>query len=949
MNLLNAFKEQLLGFKIKIGSCDSSTFYYVTIFEVDLESDLSMKSLNFVSSINCGTFNDFAKTQNLTPKNKSISNQHSKDFSSISILAKLRSKSIHDTTQIITKHNVTPTDGFGIQGHSSTRITILNNKTTKPNVPTIIFQSLEPNTKNSRTNLRKTNSAKKVSSNNIENIQQLKKLTLSKASFESNNIILKYRKIVLLIRDLHLNNQNKFTSFFFILLLLFCFLCVSVVFYPYLLDLIDKGKNLGLLTLSLRSLQYEITLSASLLFDGCFMNTFDKGKYSIVNDEKIKSKLIIKANLIFENLNTFNQILHKLNIISVIEQFNKLELFNIVKKGSNQYNKTSSLFEELIYYHYFLGYIGRHKGVENCDLNYLIFDKLNHEKEMNYSEIAFYFVTQNLISVILPKISEIYEIIQKEIGQLFSFIILMNSCYISISFLAFVFITFFFYCIFHKLIKSNVKMIDLLISEKEDDVITYRLLSLQKMITNFSYKKCEEYERSLYQKIKPTPTLTIGKQKDFDFDFAPYSPTTKSRKNIKLKGTRSNQNLPLNASGSFNSSLFHNNSTSENLLGSIGGNGNKKLTSKKTLQKSTYYQKETTNQKTTHSIIETKSLKDVLEENGENVVINYEGYLTKNLHLIQCFNFIMIIFVGITLSILGGFTILNIQEIKNSKKLISIGVTYVNKISLQVLIGFIYKNTILNFNPYQGNFNSLNDYQNGLSENYYKISPKKNSSIYNILNQTIYSLILARYDINIENIKKFKSETGNKSPLLKVKSIIDRMNSNSFCFYLSQEYVKTFHEYFNISNFLDFIDIVNLSVTECKFIGGGFLEIGLTSSMDGIINEMNEKYSEFMIAYQNNNSNFALSLLLDENIVKFNLIFDYPYDLVEMIVISEIETEFENKFKIWKRIDKICIILFIIFDILFVFSGYFVVHRLSMFYNLLFHVANRIKDSLRNE
>ena len=39
---------------MKIGSCDSTTFYYVTIFDVELESDFSFKNLNFISSNNFG-------------------------------------------------------------------------------------------------------------------------------------------------------------------------------------------------------------------------------------------------------------------------------------------------------------------------------------------------------------------------------------------------------------------------------------------------------------------------------------------------------------------------------------------------------------------------------------------------------------------------------------------------------------------------------------------------------------------------------------------------------------------------------------------------------------------------------------------------------------------------------------------------------------------------------
>ena len=57
----------------------------------------------------------------------------------------------------------------------------------------------------------------------------------------------------------------------------------------------------------------------------------------------------------------------------------------------------------------------------------------------------------------------------------------------------------------------------------------------------------------------------------------------------------------------------------------------------------------------------------------------------------------------------------------------------------------------------------------------------------------------------------------------------------------------------------------------------------------------------------------------------------YKYETEENIM-----KEFLENYIFWKKINKIFVFLFIVFDILFVFSGYFVIHKLSVFY-ILFH------------
>ena len=308
----------------------------------------------------------------------------------------------------------------------------------------------------------------------------------------------------------------------------------------------------------------------------------------------------------------------------------------------------------------------------------------------------------------------------------------------------------------------------------------------------------------------------------------------------------------------------------------------------------------------------------------------------------------MIIFIIATVILLSVYIFLNIREITLTKKYISLGITYVNNLSLHLLLSLVYKTTILFFDPYLGQSYTDEMYRKELTDNWYGIEINKNSSVYRNLNDTLYPLIYYMLSINEINIENFYSQTEYHGTYSTLKILLDTFNSE-FCVSSSYEYQTRFSHLFSIGSFEDFVREMNEYVKECKIIGEGLIAEGLSSAKNAIINEMNKRYMEFVKNYKNNNRDTVVEFLKEGNINKFSLMYDYPFDRAEMIIINEVSNELSSNFKGRRSIETLFIVLFIIFDILFVFSGYVITNKLSFFYMTLHDVANRIKDALGSD
>ena len=103
-----------------------------------------------------------------------------------------------------------------------------------------------------------------------------------------------------------------------------------------------------------------------------------------------------------------------------------------------------------------------------------------------------------------------------------------------------------------------------------------------------------------------------------------------------------------------------------------------------------------------------------------------------------------------------------------------------------------------------------------------------------------------------------------------------------------------------------------------------------------------------MIDYRNNVTDNIINYLLGNKISRFLMIFDYPYDKAEMVIINEVKNELSSNFNYWKKIERIFIVIIIIFDIIVIISGFYLTHQLSIVYDIFYNVAIRIKDALRN-
>ena len=906
LQLLNVFKQQLLGFKIKVSSCDLTTFYYVSIFEVEYEHASSIQNVNFISSSNFSSYKCDEAKKNLELQNALTPPMYSKPMKNFPHSSMGKEQSHLTFTSLNTLNRWSLCKGKQSKNSSLN----LNQGTAGFGIGL---------TKNTNSNLLNVESSVV---NPHKNIKQTK-IIVKKITTTNDGNTIQYQEMEMIIKRIHSKNNNSYASFYFIFFLLIVFLLISIVFYPFSIDMINKAKNFFMLSLSLKSLQYEISLSSSLIFDGCSLNTFLPNTFNYSSKSKHNDQLIFKANQLLARLNLFTQQLNNINSDKIIQAFNKETFFTVIKPGLNEYNKTSTFSEEMLYLHYYLEYLGRNQGTSNCDLNHFLYGDITYSKEdeLTYSEMIFYFVTKNLLSSITIIISNTYSLISQEIKEHFNNTTVLHCLYISLYIIVFAGLCIFFYFIFKKLVLSNIRLVDLIISEKKDSVIVYRLTSIKNLIEDFSYQKCEAYQQHLNDKGRFN--IIVTKETDYDNDML-----SKSRRKTQIK--KSNSNINTSSSNIL--------STSNDFLNTSSGNL-KKISSKKTLKK-----------RITQHHKEEKITKESEKEEEKEICteINYHNYLRKNLKLIHLFFILLFFFIIATVILLSVYIFLNIREITLTKKYISLGITYINNLSLHLLLSLVYKTTILYFDPYLGKSYTDEMYRKELTDNWYDIEINKNSSVYNNLNDTLYPLIYYMLSINEINIEKFYSQTGYHGTYGNLKILLDTFNSE-FCVSSSYEYQKRFSHFFSVSSFEDFISEMNDKVKECKLIGEGLITEGLSSAKNAIINEMNTKYMEFIKNYKNSSRDKVVEYLKEGNINKFSLMYDYPFDRAEMVIINEVSNELSNNFKGWRSIETLFIVLFIIFDILFVFSGYVITNKLSFFYMTLHDVANRIKDALGSD
>ena len=913
VHLLTLFKNQLLAFKIKISCCDSTTFYYVSIFEVEDEPNFNFGNYNFVSS-RIDDSRDFSSHLTASKKIMNVIKEMPSPptFSNLMTFQKWnnnqRDSSFNKSSEAVTSPSV--------KGDPSSKVTILNSNFI---------------------------SAKAIPQMKKDSNTVIKRVKRTRHSLLEEHSGLHYKEVSQIIYNIDSHNHKGFASFYFSAALLCLVLFVTIIFYPFTIQIINKGINLFFLSISLRSLEYEILLSSSLIYDGCLTRTFLSEYVSDNSKNRFKERIRLKSAELLRNLNYVNRYLNDLNVHSIVRVFNEEDEYSVIKQGWQKYVKNSTLNEEVLFYHYLLEDLGINEGTSNCDLNHFLYGTLKYEEgdTMEQSEILIYYIIKNVLVVIIEKLNATYSEVHKEIDKQFTIVTFVSSLFAAIFIIAFVVVAYFYYIIFNKLINSNVKIIDLLITDKADTSLMYRLTLMKELIVDFSFQKCEEYEKHL---LLGTTTKTDTKN-DTEIE---YYGAANSLTKLSVKMMKAQNNL--NQSGTIQSTTSGNVSTSENLIINNSMNSSFAHLNKKPSMKRVAMTK-AKKRSSTNTV--TDNLKSEQEKNTQSIneegnAFNYRLFIRKNLRIISYFTLAIIIFIIITIIILATYIYLNVKQIQESKKILSIGISYISSILIQLLLSLTYKITILLNDPYQNKIYPKSIYNPNIIENYYKLNIDLSSSIYNDLDDTLYPFILYMYNLNRADINQYYTETGTHGSFENLKVLINEFNSKNFCVTSTNEFFNRFTDIYSYNTIREYFEKANKVVLECKLYGGGFLSQGMSSATDAMVNEMNVQYKEFMIDYRNNVTNNIIHYLLGDNISRFLMIFDYPYDKAEMVIINEVKNELSSNFNYWKKIERIFIVIIIIFDIIVITSGFYLTHQLSIVYDIFYNVAIRIKDALRN-
>ena len=705
-----------------------------------------------------------------------------------------------------------------------------------------------------------------------------------KKNFLSNQIDFNFNKNILYI--------ILFTCILFVLLFL------SIFFHPLSKKIIKDTDDFNNLSFSIATLKYNVLLSSSMFFDRILLFHSDKIEYEslLLNMEEFDLLISSKAKDMIIQDNLFFQYLNNLEIKGVSQLISEKDTYTALKNNWNIYIRDSSIHEEILYYYYIIDYVSRNSLPSNCHIKN--FEKElfpNKTIEVTLDDTLFYFITHNVLTVLLPRFDFVLREIVKNIYQNYDYIENFNYFYTSIFLLTCVIIIISFLFIFNHFIKSNFYMTFLLLGDKDDKLLTSQLNVFLGILTDFSYDKCKEYEKILNSQL-----YRRGSQGIIIFE--------DEEKNLLKTSTPSFIN---NSYESFNIS------SSKILKGGM----DRKLSKKE------------------------KEDKEKLEiEEKENLEYNVIEYLRKNFKLIVVFKILISILMIIITILLINFLLINMSEIKTIKQANSLGIDYTNKLLYYIQLILTYKKTILNCDVQENETFNKNNYPFMTMDNYYKIDINLNSHYYEKFDKTPFGLTIYLLQLTLENLEKFNAEGINNPPLTKLKKVNDLYNQKDFCVTVNDHF---YNMYFPDRDYIDhFKDIIS-SVNRCMTIGNGINKGGLKTSLESMFNELIQYYEEYFIDLKNNNTNIIQDYLYKPNILNLFINFDYPIDKAQMVFIKLIEIENKEIFKHWNVIENNFIYAFLSFDLLVVLVAFFIMKKLGTYYLILYDTVHRLHTALK--
>ena len=903
-------KNQLLLFKISLRKIDVLPFYVVEISHILPSYNLKHETCIYISSLKKQNHRNLHKSGSLV-----VPNNHTKKKSTMSILDPTKQKS----SFFVFKNSASPiipdSNSQNKQPELNVSVDIISNSD-NINVTSQVSWSSTQNNLFENTN----------NDNNVNNVVHNKYLT-------RKELIVLYRKIKTDTKSCSLLSALPALGFFFFLIFHLLCLCLTSKY-------ISQSQELFQLTHSVRTFEYMVILVSATFLDGCISTTFPNKTKNYFSEKLFDELIHERTQDMFHHLTLFQIGLSRMKLDYILKQFNTEETYYLLEDDWSIESKNSTLREIILIYHYYLDSIGKTISINKCDVyNYQINnDQLtkNITEKPTILEKLYVFILKNILGRIYYRITLTYNQINEISTKEYNSVLLRGFLNNSILFFFCVMLLVLFFLYINHYISLIIRIIELLISKKDHDVLYEKIKVFKSLAQDLCLYKDQKLKLSLdpvvYMSSNQREPTNKNEDKQHQYSLSSETATSFDGSGMGLIVMK----IPYNK-------IIGNNSISKKQRQEEQNHKNKRK-NKSILDEDIFdYESKLNNTDKT-----TSNMKNVISTltNSQEIIkkrIMYSKYIKSSftkLTLVYFWGIAVVVFE--TCIIIYSIFVL-IQKSFHEKKSAIFGMNIVEKGNFYILLELSYKISILSFDPFlKEQYQLIQDFNR-----FKKIYQNENliSSYDYKFNSTFFGLFSELTHQSSQKVQSSKIDPSHLNIFHSLRYKNSKFETKDFCFYIVKYYFQL--EQAKITSFEDFLLKSNRSLTDCRKIGEGINDNGISTALDSTKLHLTNNYVDFMKDYQSKNIEKIERYLIDNITLKMMHNLEYSIDKAHLIKITEIKEEIVYNYISWKNSEFIFVIVFILFETISLFSGSLFMRKLIIYYNVLYEVTGYIFNSIK--
>ena len=687
-----------------------------------------------------------------------------------------------------------------------------------------------------------------------------------------------------------------------------------------------------------------ILVSATFL-DGCISTTFPDKTKNFFSEKLFDHLIHERTQDMFHHLTLFQIGLSRTKLDFILKQFNTEETYYLLEDDWSIKSKNSTLKDIILIYHYYLDSIGKTITINKCKVyNYNIYNNRLTKTILDKPTILdklYVLILKNILGRIYCRITltynQINEVSNKEYNYVLSRGVLTNSI---LFFFCIVLLVLFFLYINHY-ISLIIRIIELLISKKNHDVLYEKIKIFKSLAQDLCLYKDQKLKLSLdpivYMSSTQREQTNRNEDKLHQYSLSSETATSIDGSGLGLLVIKRPNNKIISSSNSLSKKQKHEEQ-----------NHKKKRRNKNIINEDLFDLEIKSNNTDTNKNHLSSNMKKLITTSttSKEIIkkkIMYSKYIKSSFTILT-----LVYFWGIAVLVFETCIIIYsifflIQKSSHDKKSAIFGMNIVEKGNFYILLELSYKISILYFDPFlKEQYQLIHDF-----DMFNEIYKNNNllSSYDHKFNSTFFGLFS---ELTRQTSKKVQSSLIDPSYLnifhtLRYKN--NKFETKNFCFYIVKYYFQL--EQAKIISFEDFLVKSNLSLTDCRKIGEGINDNGISTALDSTKLHLTNNYGDFMKDYESKNEEHIERYLIDNLTLKMMHNLEYSIDKAHIIKITEIKEEIVYNYISWKHSELFFVIVFFLFETISLFSGSWFMRKLIIYYNVLYEVTGYIFNSLK--